>query len=120
MYEFRTLSGIKQGIPNIIETKLEDFFRGSIANIGRQLVPRFGNADRKSELAACQMGQLMTKLEVMATKNWIGGCLGELVSGEFHPLMEYVIHQDQARDEPTTVDQVSRAVFHREMPETFD
>ncbi len=47
--------GNKQGVPNTIKTEFEDFFRGRINHFGRQLVPRFDNADRKSKFAACQM-----------------------------------------------------------------
>ncbi len=49
----------KQGVPNTIKTAFENVLRGRINNFGRQLVPQFDNAGRKSKLAACQIGQLM-------------------------------------------------------------
>ncbi len=61
---------------------------------GGDLFHGFDNADRKSNLVACQMGQLMVKFEAMATKMWICWRLETLVNGEVHPPMEYVIHQD--------------------------
>ncbi len=85
----------KQGGPNTIKTAFKDVFRGSINNFGRQLVPRFDNADRKGKLAACQMRQMMAKFEAMATKIGICWCLEELINKEVHPSMENVIHQDQ-------------------------
>ncbi len=83
--------GNKQGVPNNIKTELEDFFRCRINDFGRQLVPRLDKAARKSKLATCQMGQLMAKFEVMATKIWICWRLEGLINGEVHPPMEYVI-----------------------------
>ncbi len=87
--------GNKQGGPNTIKTAFENFFRGRINNFGRQLVPRFDNADRKGKLAACQMRQLMAKFEAMATKIGICWCLEELINGEVPPSMENVVDQDQ-------------------------
>ncbi len=75
----------------------EDFFRGIINKFGWQLVPRFDNADRKGKLAACQMGQLMTKFEAVATKIRICWCLEELINVDVHPPMEYVRYQDLLR-----------------------
>ncbi len=72
---------------------------GEINNFGRQFVPQFDNADSKSKLAACQMGQLMTKFEAMVTEIWICWRLEELINGEVHPPMEYAIHQDQVREQ---------------------
>ncbi len=89
--------GNKQGVPNTIKTAFEKFLRGSINKFGRQLVPRFDNANRKCKLAACQMRQLMTKFKAMATKIGIGWCLEELINGEVHPSMENVVNQDQVR-----------------------
>ncbi len=85
----------KQGVPNTIKTEFEDFFRGSINTLGRQLVPQFDHSDRKRKLAACQVGQLMTKFEATATKISIDWYLEELFNGEAHTSMEYIIHQDQ-------------------------
>ncbi len=87
----------KQGAPNTIKTAFENVFRGRIINFGRQLVPRFDNADRKSNLAACQMRQVMAKFEAMTTKIGICWCLEKLINGEVHPFMENVVHQDQVR-----------------------
>ncbi len=42
----------KWGVQSTIKTELEDIFRGTINFFGRQLVPRFDNADRKGKLAA--------------------------------------------------------------------
>ncbi len=95
--DVRGALGNKQGVTNTIKTEFEGFFRGKINDFGRQLVPRFDNADRKCKLAACQMGQLRAKFEAMATKIWICWRLEEVINGEFHLLMEYVIHQDQVR-----------------------
>ncbi len=89
--------GNKQGVPNTIKTAVENFFRGRINSFGRQLVPRYDNADRKGKLAACQMRQLNAKFEAMATKIGICWCLEELINGEVHLSMENVIHQDQVR-----------------------
>ncbi len=89
--------GNKQGVPNTIKTAFETFFLGRINNFGRQLVPRFDNADKKGKLAVCQMRQLMAKFEAMATKIGICWCLEELIDGEVHPSMENVVHQDQVR-----------------------
>ncbi len=86
--------GNKQGVPNTIETAFENFFQGRINNFGRQLVPRFDNADRKGKLAACQMRQLMAKFEARATKIGISWYLEELIKGKVHLSMENVIHQD--------------------------
>ncbi len=88
---------LPDSFPSTNKTEFEDFFRSRIYNFGRQLVPRFDNADRKCKLAACQMGQLMTKFEAMTTKIWICWRLEELVNGAIHPPMKYVIHQDQVR-----------------------
>ncbi len=77
-----------------------DFLLGRTNNFGRQLVPRFDNANRKNTLAACQMRQLKTKFEPMVTKIWIGRCLEELIIVEVHPPMEYVVHQDQVSAQP--------------------
>ncbi len=89
--------GNKQGVPNTIKTAFEDFFRGRINNFGWQLVPRFNNADRKCELVAWQMGQLIVKFEAIATKIWICWRLKEFINWEVYPPMEYVIHHDQIR-----------------------
>ncbi len=88
----------EQSVPNTkIKMVFEDHFRGRINNSGRQLVPCFDNADRKSKFAACQMGQLIAKFEAMATKIWNCWCLEELFNREDHPPIEYVMHQDQVR-----------------------
>ncbi len=89
--------GNKQGVPKTIKTEFENFFRGRINNFGRQLVPLFDYADRNSKIAACQMGQVMTMFEAMATKIGIRWCLEELINGESSPSMEDVIHEDQVR-----------------------
>ncbi len=77
--------------------QFDDFFRGNINNLRRQLVPQFDNSDRKYKLVACQVEQLMTMFEAMATEIWIGWCLDELGNLEVHRPMKYVIHQDQVR-----------------------
>ncbi len=66
-------------------------------NSGRQLVPRFDNSDRKRNLVARQVGQLMRKFEAMASKILIGWCFEKLFKEEVHPPMEHVIHQDPVR-----------------------
>ncbi len=94
MFDVRGGLGDKQGVLNTIKTEFDDFFQGRINNFGWQLVPLFDDADRKSKLAVCRMGQLMVNFEAMATKIWICWRLEELIIGEVHPPMEYVIHQD--------------------------
>ncbi len=97
MFDVRRGLGNKQGVPKTIKPAIEDFFLDRINNFGRQLVPRFDNVDSKCNLAACQMGQLMTKFEAMTTKIRIGWRFEELINGEVYPPMECVIHQDQVR-----------------------
>ncbi len=102
--------GNKQGVPNTIKTEFEDFFRGNINNFGWQLVPRFDNSDRKCKLAACQVGQLMTKFEMMdllvsrRTHRW-GGSPSHGVCYTPRPSPPAI------GNGPTTVDPVFRAVI---------
>ncbi len=76
----------------------EDFFPVSVSNLGRKIVSRFNNSDRKRKLATCQTVQLMSKFEAMVTKISVKRRLEKLFRWGVHPYMEFVLHQVGVRE----------------------
>ncbi len=115
MLDVRTVLGNEQGVSNTIKTEFEDFFLCSNNNLERQLAPWFDDSDKERKLAAYLVGQLMAKLEAMATKIIIGRYprTRQWRGSPSHKVC-HTPRQDPRviGDGTTTVDPVFRAVTH--------